>query len=310
MQLIDFHCDTPTEMWKRKTDLSENGLMVDLKAASAFRSYTQLAAIFTPPTVPDSGGIGYVKAVLDYLVNAARRCDAQIITNRQSFQSAAYHHFPAFLPTIEDARILDGDIYRADTLFDMGIRLATLTWKDTSIIGGAWNTDAGLTPFGHEAVVRFLKLGIIPDVSHASPATVRDVASLCRVAAKPFVATHSNAFALMPHRRNLEDEQIRAIALSGGVIGVNLYPPFLTRQSRATLDDVSAHIRHLMNVGGEGSIVLGTDLDGVDALPDGIDSLSTLPRIAHTMSKSGFTQAQIDRLFFQNGSLFLIENLP
>ena len=94
------------------------------------------------------------------------------------------------------------------------------------------------------------------------------------------------------------------------MIGVNLYPPFLTCANEATLSDVLAHIRHLMHVAGEEAVVLGTDLDGVDALPHPLSSVSDLWLLADMMKKSGFTARQIDRLFFENGHRFLIENLP
>jgi membrane dipeptidase len=306
MRLIDFHCDTPIELYKKKALLLENDLMVDLKKAASFDSYTQLAAVFYPPQLPDRDGMHYVRSVLAYL----KKTGAVVVSDRTAFQRAVSGKTPAFIPTIEDARILNGDLSHTNELYEMGVRFATLLWRDESIIGGAWNTDVGLSSFGKEAVVRFLELGIVPDVSHASVASFKDIAALCKARGKPFVATHSNAFFVTPHRRNLTDEQIRIIASSGGVIGVNLYPLFLTCEKDATLHDVMAHVRHLIAVGGERSIVLGTDLDGVDALPKTISNVSNLLLLADNMKKSGFTARQIDRLFFENGHRFLIENLP
>lgn len=306
MRLIDFHCDTPVELYKKKASLFENDLMVDLKKAALLGSYTQLAAIFYPPHLQDSGGMCYVRSVLEYL----KRAGATIVCDRTAFQNAVSTKTPAFIPSVEDARILNGDLRHINELYLMGVRFATLLWRDESIIGGAWNTDVGLTPFGKEAVDCFLVLGILPDASHASVASFNDMAALCKKRGKPLIASHSNAFFITPHKRNLADWQIRAIALSGGVIGVNLYPPFLTCEKQATLDDIMAHIRHLMSVGGEDSIVLGTDLDGVDALPQTISNVSDLSLLADMMKTSGFTARQIDRLFFENGHRFLIENLP
>lgn len=306
MRLIDFHCDTPAELYKKKASLLENDLMVDLKKSASFDSYTQLAAVFYPPHLPDADGMYYVRSVLEYL----KQTDAMIIGDKKAFQHAVSNSIPAFIPTIEDARILNGELNNANLLYAMGVRFATLLWRDESIIGGAWNTDVGLSSFGKEALIRFLELGIVPDASHASIASFHNMAALCKARGKPFVATHSNAFSVTPHRRNLTDEQIRTVALSGGVIGINLYPPFLTCEKQATLDDVMAHIRHLTSVGGEGSIVLGTDLDGVDALPKTISNVSDLWLLAHTMKKSGFSARQIDLVFFENGHRFLIENLP
>lgn len=280
--------------------------MVDLKKAEIFESYTQLAAVFCPPHLPDRDGMRFVRSVLTYLKSAG----AAVVCDRNAYHQAVLNQTPSFIPTIEDARVINGNLEYLNELYASGIRFATLVWRDKSIIGGAWNTDVGLTDFGKEAVASMLELRIVPDVSHASLSSFNDVALLCKARQKPFVATHSNAFSLTPHKRNLSDEQIRAIALSGGIIGVNLYPPFLTCESYATLADVMAHIRHLTAIGGEETIALGTDLDGVDALPKSIFNVSNLFLLADTMKKSGFTARQIDRLFFENGHRFLIENLP
>jgi membrane dipeptidase len=306
MHLIDFHCDTPVELYKKQACLAKNDLMVDLEKASAFRSYTQLAAVFYPPQLPNADGMRYVRSVLEYLEQAG----ALIIGSRDALQRSIASGAAAFIPCIEDARILNDDLNNVTDLFTLGVRFATLLWRDESIIGGAWNTDVGLTSFGKQAVTRFLEAGVTVDASHASVSSFYDMAALCKSYQKPLVATHSNAFAVTPHRRNLTDGQIRTIALSGGVVGLNLYPPFLTCQTQATLSHVTEHLHHLMCVGGEGCVVLGTDLDGVDALPKRISNASDLPLLAHTMKKSGITARQIDRLFFENGHRFLIENLP
>ncbi|MBO5327475.1 MAG: membrane dipeptidase [Clostridia bacterium] len=306
MHLIDFHCDTPVELYKKQACLAKNDLMVDLKKASAFQSYTQLAAVFYPPQLPNADGMHYVRSVLEYLEQAG----ALIIGSRDAMQRSIASGAAAFIPCIEDARVLNGDLHNVTELFALGVRFATLLWRDESIIGGAWNTNVGLTSFGKKAVIRFLEAGITVDASHASVSSFHDMSALCKAYQKPLVATHSNAFSVTPHRRNLTDGQIRTIALSGGVIGVNLYPPFLTSQTQATLNHVMAHIRHLMRVGGEECVVLGSDLDGVDALPRSIFDVSNLSLLTNTMKKSGFTARQTDRFFFENGHRFLIENLP
>ena len=306
MRLIDFHCDTPVELYKKRASVFENDLMVDVKKARCFRSYTQLAAVFCPPHLPDCEGLGYVESVLRYL----KQSGAAMISERKAFLQSVQSGYPAFIPSVEDARVLNRDLCNIDTLYALGVRFATLLWRDESIIGGAWNTNAGLTLFGKKAVSHFLDLGIIPDVSHASAASLEDTAALCIAYGKPLVATHSNAFSIAPHKRNLSDEQIRSVARTGGVIGVNLYPPFLSCRDDATLDDVVAHIQHLVRIAGEEAIVLGSDLDGIDLLPKSIFDVSSLLLLADVMKANGFTERQIDLVLFENGHRFLSENLP
>jgi hypothetical protein len=113
MRLIDFHCDTPVELYKKQASLLENDLMVDLKKATAFEAYAQLAAAFYPPQLADRDGMCYVRSVLAYL----RQAGATLVCDRASFQSAALIGTPAFIPSIEDARILNGDLNHATELY-------------------------------------------------------------------------------------------------------------------------------------------------------------------------------------------------
>lgn len=307
MKLLDFHCDTPAALFRSAGALDTNPLLqVDLAKTAVFEGYCQAAACFCPSSLDNEAGYQTVKRYLDYLKEAvATEQEAVLVTDSIGVIAAMENGKRAFLPAVEDLRILDGDLSRVAELRGLGVRIATLVWRGTSCIGGAHNTEEGLTPFGREALLALLENGILPDVSHASRKTLQDTAEICRTQGKPFLATHSSAFALCPHRRNLTDEEIRLIASCGGVIGVNIYPPFLRADAPATLADVLAHVRHLFRIAGADAVALGTDLDGVDLLPEGIRDVSDLVNIADAMQGAGFTANEIDRLFYQNGLQFI-----
>ena len=101
------------------------------------------------------------------------------------------------------------------------------------------------------------------------------------------------------HPRNLKDEQIRAVAERGGVIGLNLYPAFLS-DKQVDLTDCVRHIRHIMNVGGEDCIGLGSDFDGVEMLPQGIRGAQDYEALFACLTHSGFTDGQIEKITYQN----------
>lgn len=309
MRLIDFHCDTPTALYRAGRPFAACRLQANPADTADFAFYLQCAACFTPRTVGDADGMAFANAVFDTLfARVAELPDGAIVTSAAQLQTAVSDGKRAFLPTVEDLRIINGDLAALDALRARGVRIGTLVWRDQTALGGAWNTHAGLSPFGKAAVERMLALGILPDVSHASHETFYDVAERCRAMRKPFLATHSNAFACCAHPRNLDDAQLRAVAQAGGVIGLNLYPPFLAGDT-ADIADLARHIAHIVGTAGQGAIVLGTDFDGVDALPCGISGVCDLPALFENLKKQGFSAALLDRLFFENGYRFLTENL-
>ena len=306
MRVFDLHTDTPTALLHGK-----NATMATPSKTKEFTPYIQNAACFCPRAKSDEDG--YL-AVLDML-----RCwqeDSDILHARiclkvkESLKCVLFEKKQAYFLSIEDARILAGEIERVDALFARGVRLITPLWRDCSVIGGAWNTDVGLTPFGEAAMARFLTLGGIVDLSHASRRSHDELLTLCRRHGRAPIATHSNAYSLTPHPRNLTDEQIREIALLGGVIGLNLYPSFLSTSPTATLEDAIAHVRHIRNVGGAEVIALGSDFDGVDSLPLGIQAAEDLPSLAELMLASGFSAAEIDAFFFENAARYFLKNFP
>jgi len=126
------------------------------------------------------------------------------------------------LMTLEEGQVCEGDIKKLQEFYDLGVRMMTFTWNHKNTLGSPAEptrvtAHGGLTDTGITFLDAMEQLGIIPDVSHLSDQGIRDV---CRLARKPFVASHSNARALCSRGRNLPDELIREIADHRGVIGV------------------------------------------------------------------------------------------
>jgi membrane dipeptidase len=103
----------------------------------------------------------------------------------------------------------------------------------------------------------------------------------------PVVATHSNARALAPNRRNLTDDQLRAIAKTGGIVGVNFHSPFLVPSGRAQIKDVVRHIRHIVDVAGKDHVAIGSDFEGDITPPVGLESAEQFPNLVRALQKAG-----------------------
>lgn len=170
--------------------------------------------------------------------------------------------------TIEDGRIalvlaLEGcepighSLGVLDTFFRLGVRVASMTWNRRTILAdgvGEQDTGGRLTAFGVEAVQEMERLGLVLDVSHLSATGFWHVNE---VATRPFVASHSSCRALQDHPRNLDDDQLRAVAASGGFVALNGFGPFLADEP--TLDAYVDHAAHAVSLVGAGHVALGLD---------------------------------------------------
>lgn len=158
----------------------------------------------------------------------------------------------------------------------------------------------GLTELGRTFVRRAFALGLVIDVSHSSDKAVSDVIAIANEAHGVVVATHSNARALADHPRNLTDAQLRAIAATGGVIGVNFHGPFLARGRKAKLSDVVAQITHLKDIAGVEHVAIGSDFEGDIHPPAELADASRFPRLSRALTQAGLDDASIRKIFAEN----------
>jgi membrane dipeptidase len=164
----------------------------------------------------------------------------------------------------------------------------------------------GLKAFGKDAVAVMNDIGIIIDVSHLSDGGFWDVVYLTK---RPFVASHSNCRAIAPHRRNLSDEMIRALANKGGVMGLNFYGPFLNADAsgkESRIIEMLRHIKHMINVGGSELPAIGTDFDGMDGSFE-IGDCSKMQLLFEAMEGEGFTIGQIEKVAYKNAERVIKE---
>lgn len=313
MRMFDLHCDTPLWLYNQNQPLTQNSLHVDLQKTALYETFIQVGAVWAEKVLGNETAWEHFLRVSDAFVKTVDSCpDAVLVTDAAGICEAAQSGKRAFLPAVEDARILNGYISRLDILRARGVRILTLGWKGITCIGGSHDTDVPLTEFGRQVVRRCFELGIVPDVSHASHAAAAEVLEMGRAAGKPVIASHSNSAGVFPHSRNLTDEEFRAITALGGIAGISLVPFHLTDSDNGvpcTIRTVLDHIYHYLSLGGENSLCLGCDFDGIDELPEGIHNVADMTKVADALRADGMSEEQIDKIFFKNAYDFAMRSL-
>ncbi|MBP7460416.1 MAG: dipeptidase [Candidatus Delongbacteria bacterium] len=201
----------------------------------------------------------------------------------------------------EGGHILEDDPDHLIELYRQGVRYLTITWNNST----DWAISAqdsrsetqGLSEFGRQIIRTMDSLGIIIDISHTGIQTIRDILEETR---NPIVATHSGAYSVRPHYRNLKDDQIVAIAEKGGLIGVVFYPSFLTATGKAKIDDVIRHIDYIVNLVGIDYVAIGSDFDGMESTPSGLENVSKFPNLTKELLRHGYTPADVQKILGQN----------
>jgi len=164
------------------------------------------------------------------------------------------------------------------------VRILAPTWNRENELGfgQATGSTRGLKPFGIEVIQRMDELGMIIDVSHLNEAGFWNVHNY---STRPYMASHSNAYAVTAHNRNLRDDQIRAIVERGGIIGFNMFPLLISPTERASMSDVMAHFNYFIQIGAGYHIGLGCDFDGIPNKPEGIVGVQSLSRFGELLTE-------------------------
>lgn len=194
---------------------------------------------------------------------------------------------------------------------DLGVRVITLVWDHSNALGEGTKkmtalgeaTSGGLTKLGKEVVRAMNEIGILVDVSHMDEETFE---STIQTTKKPLIATHSGAYSVKPHVRNLKDYQLKAIADSGGVVHV-VFCRYFIGDVDSGVDVLVDHIEHIINCIGEDYVGLGSDFDGA-TMPVDIPDISYIQLVAETMQNRGYSDSTIDKIMGLN-TLRLIEKM-
>lgn len=310
MKLFDLHCDTATRLLGEKQRLYENNFHISLRKAEYLEKYAQVMAIWTNHKLNDEQGY---KRFFEVLVNLKYEVSVNdnkvaLVSSSPEFISCIEKQKTPLILAVEDARILSSDISRLEVLRSNGVRLLTLNWYGETCIGGAHDTNIGLSDFGVSVVKKCFDLGIVPDISHSSFDGAKMTIELAKEYNKPIVASHSDAYSINQHSRNLKDEDFSSISQLGGLVGINLCPAHLSSKKSADITDILKHIEHYLSIGGENTLAMGCDLDGAD-LPQEFCGIQDIYKITNELQKINYSDELINKIMYKNAFDFFRRNI-
>jgi len=201
---------------------------------------------------------------------------------------------------IEGGHAIENSLGALRAFHRMGVRYMTLTHNGTLDWADAANDEqrhGGLTYFGQEVVREMNRMGMLVDLSHTSPSTMNDALD---VSEAPVIWSHASANGIREHPRNVPDQVLRRLPDNGGVVMVTFVPSFVSESDEATLSDVADHIDHVTATAGIDHVGVGSDFDGIDSTPIGLEDVSTYPSLFAELSRRGWTEQDLRKLAGEN----------
>ena len=304
MLICDLHCDLPDKVLDGKA-LANNGCHWDEAKLKKAHNYVQTFAHFVDARkYPDA--FSRVDATLKNFKEKLAATTLGLVLSPADLEENIRAGRPSAILSIEGGEALDGKLENVQYFYDLGVRFLTLTWSlRNDICESCVSGDAPLTDFGKAVVKEMNRLHMTPDVSHMCE---KGFWSTLETSTRPIVATHSNAKKLCAHARNLTDEQFCAIKNCGGLVGINFYAPFLENDAgKASLDSIAWHIEHFLALGGEDTLCLGGDLDGMPTPAKGIGGIWDVDKIAEKLAKLNYSEDLIAKIMGENVRRFVVD---
>lgn len=308
MFVLDSHCDTPSELLRgRDLNADDPTSHVDFPKIERGGVDGAFFAIYIPASMSEEEAFVHAHRQLDALRHAVAENPDKAsfaVSCAQALANKAEGRFSVFLG-LENGSPLgcsDRSMEILDGFYSEGVRYMTLCHSEDNAICDScasirkrWN---GLSPFGKEVVAHMNRIGMLVDVSHVSDASFHDV---LEYSSRPVVATHSCCRALAGHPRNLTDSMIRDLASQGGVIQVNFYPYFLDSSyvaggNRPSYKRIVDHVDHVVDIAGIDHVGLGSDFDGIEVTPEGMENMGMYPKIFDEMLSRGYSETDIEKV--------------
>ncbi|HEY9283458.1 MAG TPA: dipeptidase [Pyrinomonadaceae bacterium] len=352
--LIDMHADTVQRMIDEGVDISgrlPDGHL-DAVRARAGGLDAQFFSIWVEPQYFGAGGERAVERADRQIAAVRALADARpdlwvLATSAEDVRRAAAEGKIAALMGLEGGYAIDEKIENVRKYFDLGVRYMSPTWTVSTSWAGSSGDEAGasrgLNDFGREVVREMNRLGIIVDVSHVSDKTFWDIVETSR---KPVIASHSAVRSIVPHHRNLTDDQIRALARTGGVVSVVFYPAFVEpgwneakarvdaeiaaqvneasrgvrgtgplrraardrvrtreyarRMPRVSVARIADHVDHVVRLVGVDHVGLGSDFDGIQAVPADLATVEDFPNLTRELLRRGYGAGDVHKILGGN----------
>lgn len=351
--LIDTHNDILSNVLITKSDVGKPQTTgnFDLERAKQGGLDGQIFSIWCGEEYGKGKAFAMANREIDslYALTARYPDKIQLVHNSKELRQTVKQQKLAAMIGVEGGHMIEDRMDYIDSLAKRGMNYLTLTWNNST----SWATSArdevtkrdsfkhlGLNDYGKQIVKHLNKLGVMVDVSHVGERTFYDVIA---TSSKPVIASHSCAYALDPNRRNLKDDQLKALAKNGGVVCVNFYSGFVdstytpkvsaflhrhkkeldslvkiyndgdlanirlnaiyrseSDKIRPPLSLLIKHIDYIAKLIGVDHVGIGSDFDGAESYPLGLDSVADYPKITEELLKLGYSEKDIDKILGGN----------
>ena len=304
--ILDSHCDSPMLFDEGSHFYSKNPeMLVDLHKMTAGRQDASFMVAYLKQEGRDEESLKAAVAkagrLLSLIDERIAECKgyAAIATTPDELWQNKFKGIKSVVKGVENGYAIGLDIDNIDRLRSRGVAYMTLCHNGDNDICDSHKGNHehnGLSEFGKRVVERMNKVGMMVDLSHASEKSFWDA---LECSSKPIICSHSSSRALCDHTRNLTDEQMRALARSGGVAQVCMYSGFLKKEEDATVIDAVRHIMHMIDVMGVDHVGIGSDFDGGGGIP-GLEDASWFVSLTGRLMAEGLTDEQLSLLWGRN----------
>jgi membrane dipeptidase len=316
-------------------------MQTDLKRLRSGRVGAQFWSVYVSADLPEPKAVQATLEQIDVMkrIIARHPGDLRLCGDAACVETAFRRGQIASLLGMEGGHSIGASLAVLRQMHALGVRYMTLThfrnlaWADSATDDPVHD---GLTPLGIDVVREMQRLGMLVDLSHVSEATMLDALQAARA---PVIFSHSNAFALDPHPRNVPDRALDALKANGGIVMVNFYPPYVLEEARqwsaardareaqlkalhrgssaaakaalaewdkanpmprGAIGDVANHIEYIARRIGTDHVGLGGDLDGIEVTIAGLEDVSAYPALFTELARRGWSQADLEKLASRN----------
>jgi membrane dipeptidase len=300
--IADLHCDTVGKILDGFDIRKENEEMqIDLpKLQEGGVNLQVFASWLNPKYAPNHCARRALRLIETILAMIDKNREFVQIKNSKQCKKLKKGKIGVML-AIEGGDAIEGSLEVLSIYSRLGVKMMTLTWNESNRIGDAaldlLKPHNGLSKFGKDVVKEMERLKMIIDISHASERTFWDVYENTTL---PFIASHAGVYSVREHKRNLNDNQIKAIAEREGVIGVFFLPKYISKKRSVTVEYVADHIDRVKEIGGIGTIAIGSDFDGMTKRTRNLEHAGKLVNLTKELKKRGYKKSEVKKILGGN----------
>lgn len=307
MKYADAHADTFYEIAEHGYSplIEDSGLHVTLPRMKRVGQILQCCSVFTPARYSGPDAEKFARNVIATLEHWAKIEPAFCkVSNAEDLANIDDGRM-RLIPWLEGASPLRGELGLLDEFYALGVRGIGLVHNHRNEVadGCGCSEPLGLSDFGRELIARMDELGVAVDLAHMPEPGFSDVVE---TATKPLIITHTGCRGLVDISRNASDKMLRAVADSGGLVGIDFYPghvlsgAFGKNIRRATVDDIAEHVAYAVNVCGADHVCIGGDFDGFKDTCENLEHVGQIPNLIDALIRKGITQADAEKILAHN----------